>query len=87
MADPGFPQAGAANPWAGWGGSQHTIFLKFPKNCMKLKEFGLGGGAKGPLRSTTGKITPANYASRFVLYKSVNRRIIIDIGVFPKCFH
>ena len=33
-----------------WGrqlarGRQHTILPKFPKNCMKLKEFGLGGGA------------------------------------------
>ena len=27
-------------------GGQHTILLKFPKNCMKLKEFGPRGGAR-----------------------------------------
>ena len=26
------------------GGCQHTILPNFPKNCMKLKEFGLRGG-------------------------------------------
>ena len=26
------------------GGRQHTILPNFPKNCMKLKEFGLRGG-------------------------------------------
>ena len=34
-ADPGFPRGGAPTPW----GRQHTILPKFPKNCMKLKEF------------------------------------------------
>ena len=28
----------------GGGGRQHTILPKFPKNCMKLKEFGPPGG-------------------------------------------
>ena len=28
------------------GGRQHTILPKFPKNCMKLKEFGPGGRPK-----------------------------------------
>ena len=28
------------------GVRQHTILPKFPKNCMKLKEFGPGGGAR-----------------------------------------
>ena len=27
------------------GGRQHTILPNFPKNCMKLKEFGPRGGA------------------------------------------
>ena len=41
VADPGFPR--------GWGcqlsgGCQHTILPNFPKNCMKLKEFGPRGG-------------------------------------------
>ena len=28
------------------GGRQHTILPNFPKNCMKLKEFGRPGGAR-----------------------------------------
>ena len=53
MADPGFPRGGGANfP----GGRQHTILPNFPKNCMKLKEFGPPGGPRiprAPLRSAT----------------------------------
>ena len=45
MADPGFPPGGAPTPQ---GGRQHTILPKFPKNCMKLKEFGPGGGGAHP---------------------------------------
>ena len=30
------------------GGRQHTILPKFPKNCMKLKEFGPPGGHASP---------------------------------------
>ena len=41
VADPGFPRGGGANSP---GGCQHTILPNFPKNCMKLKEFGLPGG-------------------------------------------
>ena len=40
------------------GGRQHTILPKFPKNCMKLKEFGPRGGGgvpcANPFRSATG---------------------------------
>ena len=44
VADPGFPRGGGANSP---GGRQHMILPKFPKNCMKLKEFGPpGGGAR-----------------------------------------
>ena len=32
------------------GGRQHTILPNFPKNCMKLKEFGPPGGGARPLR-------------------------------------
>ena len=39
VADPGFPRGGGTNP----KGGQHTILPNFPKNCIKLKEFGLGG--------------------------------------------
>ena len=35
VADPGFPR----------GGRRHTILPNFPKNYMKLKEFGPPGGA------------------------------------------
>ena len=41
VADPGFSQWGGANSP---GGRQHTILPNFPKNCMKLKEFGPQGG-------------------------------------------
>ena len=41
VADPGFPRGGGINPpWC----CQHTILPNFPKNCMKLKEFGPRGG-------------------------------------------
>ena len=48
VADPGFPR--------GWGPNLHTILPNFPKNCMKLKAFGPGGGARPscPLRSANG---------------------------------
>ena len=44
-----FPEEGAPTPQ---GGRQHTILPNFPKNCMKLKEFGPpgGGGGERPLR-------------------------------------
>ena len=35
-----FPEEGAPT----LGGRQHTILPNFPKNCMKLKEFGPPGG-------------------------------------------
>ena len=38
VADPGFPLGGGTSPRG--GGAQHTILPNFPKNCMKLKEFG-----------------------------------------------
>ena len=37
------------------GVRQHMILPKFPKNCMKLKEFGPEGWPLYPLRSATGK--------------------------------
>ena len=42
VADLGFPLGGGAN--SPGGGRQHTILPNFPKNCMKLKEFGPPGG-------------------------------------------
>ena len=43
VADPEFPPGGGANPSA--EGCQHKILPNFPKNCMKLKEFGPGGAS------------------------------------------
>ena len=43
MADPGFPRGGAPTIQ---GRRQHTSLPNFPKNCMKLKEFGPPGGAR-----------------------------------------
>ena len=40
-----FPGEGAPTPQ---GGCQHTILPYFPKNCMKLKEFGPPGGVRVP---------------------------------------
>ena len=40
-----FPEEGAPTPQ---GGRQHTILPNFPKNCMKLKEFGPGGRPSRP---------------------------------------
>ena len=56
-----FPEEGAPTPRG--GGRQHTILSKFPKNCMKLKEFGPPGGRVpcAPLRSATGDITLNQY--------------------------
>ena len=45
VADPGFPRGGGANFL---GGRQHMILPNFPKNCMKLKEFGPPGGTSVP---------------------------------------
>ena len=45
VADLGFPRGGGANSL---GGHQHTILPNFPKNCMKLKEFGPPGGRARP---------------------------------------
>ena len=46
VADLGFPRGGGAN--SPGGGRQHMISPKFPKNCMKLKEFGPPGGGARP---------------------------------------
>ena len=56
MADPGFPRGGDVNSRG--GGREHTILPYFPKNCMKLKEFGPGGGGvpRARLRSATDKV-------------------------------
>ena len=40
-----FPEVGAPTPQ---GGANTRFCQNFPKNCMKLKEFGPGGGALAP---------------------------------------
>ena len=48
VADPGFPRRGGANSPA-WGRGVPTYdFANFPKNCMKLKDFGPPGGVRVP---------------------------------------
>ena len=49
MADPAFPRDEGTKPPGEGGRRQHTILPKFPKNCMKLKEFGPGGVPHAPL--------------------------------------
>ena len=57
MVDSGFPRGGGANSQVGGGECrQFTILPNFPKNCMKLKEFG-PQGAGVPLRSPIATIT------------------------------
>ena len=34
-------------PNLGGGGRQHTMLSNFPKNCMKFKDVGHGGGGVG----------------------------------------
>ena len=53
------------------GGCQHMILPKFPKNCMKLKEFRPPGGRASKIllcRSATGysKLSSNHLFSRFV---------------------
>ena len=50
VADLGFPRGGGANSP---GGRQHTILPKFPKNCMKSKEFGPPGGGGARVQNFT----------------------------------
>ena len=48
-----FPEVGRQLP--GGEGCQHMVLQNFPKNCMKLKEFGPLGDAS-PLSSATGSV-------------------------------
>ena len=68
---PGFyPRRGRQLPG---GARQHTILPKFPKNCMKLKEFGHPGGRASlasPLRSATAIIRP-NFPENYMKIKKI----------------
>ena len=67
-----FPEEGAPTPQ---GGRQHTILSNFPKNCMKLKEFGPRGGGGGraspapPLRFATDCEAHKKFRLHFVKVK------------------
>ena len=63
------------------GGRQHTILPNFPKNCMKLKEFGPRGGRASKIllcRSATGMsakfltVTLADPSYALVTHSRVN---------------
>ena len=77
VADPGFPRGGGVNfP----GGRQHMILPNVPKNCMKLKKFGPGGGGCvpcGPLRSAT----VAGSRTELFFYFSIMTEMTEDIIV------
>ena len=45
VVNPESPRGGGGNPPAGVGTPTYD-FAKFPKNCMKLKEFGPKGGVR-----------------------------------------
>ena len=88
-----FPEEGAPNP-RGEGGAKYD-FAKFPKNCMKLKEFGPGGASLfcAPLRSATvfycfteiggtGRFTVRRYKPH--IYLKRKRFPKINLGVSSK---
>ena len=59
-----FPEKGAPTPL---GGRQHTILPKFPKNCMKLKEFGPGDACKILVRRSVTGFPSATFFAWIVL--------------------
>ena len=74
--DPGLPRGGGANPS---GGANIQFLPNFPKNCMKLKEFGPGRVSKILLcRSATvdqDKSLPYFYWGGGVLQCSFSRKM------------
>ena len=70
-----FPEVGAPTPQ---GGRQHTILPKFPKNCMKLKEFGPRGGARPKFYY----VDPPLVYDIIVYYVQVYYVIMYDVKVY-----
>ena len=64
VADPGFPRGGGATLQ---GRRQYTILANFPKNCTKLKEFGLHGEEGAPLHAKCWDLSKCK-ATILVLY-------------------
>ena len=76
VADPRFPRGGFANS-PGRGDSNIRFFPKFPKYCMKLKEFGLQGGrpSRPPLDPPLAR-KELNWTCIFDYIGSMKRNII-----------
>ena len=63
-----FPDVGRQLSGGG-GRGEHTILPNFPKNCMKLREFGSRGGVRVPrayLKSATGYPLPIPHLPPFL---------------------
>ena len=79
-----FPEVGAPTPRGKGGGRQHTILSKFPKKCMKLKEYGPRGGASKILlcRSATGIVTTVTNYLDIVMFPVIviqSKFFLVDI--------
>ena len=61
-----FPEEGAPTPQ---GGRQHTILPKFPKNCMKLKEFGPPGGRASKILLCRSATDYVNISNSWTMYE------------------
>ena len=77
-----FPEEGAPTPW----GRQHTILPNFPKNCMKLKEFGSGGGVPRappldpPLNSHRLLVGNSCYFTRKFRFDKISTQLLENIS-------
>ena len=74
-----FPEEGATTLQ---GGRQHTILPNFPKNCMKLKEFGPPGGASKILlcRSATDTLWQYPVVPEIILSKIFE---VVKLALIP----
>ena len=71
VADPGFPQSGSTNPL---GGCQHMILPKFPKKCMKLKEFGSQGGHTSLISPL---YRPMDYVCKYLYCEPLKKQLLL----------
>ena len=77
VADPGFSWGGGINP----RGHQHIILPNFPKNCMKLKEFGPPeGGARPKFYYVDLPLLAASFLKKGVLKYSLKFSTFINRG-------
>ena len=74
-----FPEEGAPTLQ---GGCQHTILPNFPKNCMKLKEFGPpGGGARPKFYYVDPPLHSILWNTFYTSHKSIFRPLIVWFGL------